>query len=389
MTALGSLLTEVGPGFACGKEDADGIFQFRMHNISKSSELVLDKRRRVPRDAHKQLARFHVRPGDILFNATNSPDGVGKSILVPNLDEPAVFSNHFLRLRVHENLLNPAYLWRWLQYQYRHGVFLGLTRRWVNQATVSRDDLLALDIPELPLDEQRRIAAILDHADTLRTKRRQALAHLDTLPQAIFHKMFGAGGFPSVRAGELMPAMRNGLSPSTGGQHHATVLTLSAITQGSFDPSANKPGAFAIGPPADKRVAATDFLMCRGNGNQALVGVGTYSRVDRADLVFPDTVIAGRVNTALVQMEYLSVAWAQRDVRKQIEALARTTNGTFKVNQQSLASIELPLPPLGLQREFAHAVAKLDRRKAGQHTAATAKDELFTSLQSRAFKGEL
>ena len=249
--------------------------------------------------------------------------------------------------------------------------------------------LAELQVPLPSLDEQRRIAAILDHADTLRTKRRQALAHLDTLPQAIFHKMFGAGGFPSVRAGELMPAMRNGLSPSTGGQHHATVLTLSAITQGSFDPSANKPGAFAIGPPADKRVAATDFLMCRGNGNQALVGVGTYSRVDRADLVFPDTVIAGRVNTALVQMEYLSVAWAQRDVRKQIEALARTTNGTFKVNQQSLASIELPLPPLGLQREFAHAVAKLDRRKAGQHTAATAKDELFTSLQSRAFKGEL
>src|ERR1700730_4641602 len=48
-----------------------------------------------------------------------------------------------------------------------------------------------VEVPLPPLDEQRRIAAILDQADDLRRKRRLALEQLNALPQAIFQKMFG------------------------------------------------------------------------------------------------------------------------------------------------------------------------------------------------------
>jgi type I restriction enzyme S subunit len=379
--SLGDILTFAGVPERISNPASERFVTVRLRGGGAVERKITDGKTPVP------FTGYRVQRGQFIYSRIDARNGA--FAVVPDDLHDAVVSKDFPVFDIHHDRVVSSYLAHYFRAGLVERTIQAQSRGATNRQRITEDQFLAIPIALPPLTEQRRIATILDHADTLRTKRRQALAHLDTLPQAIFHKMFGAGGFPSVRAGELMPAMRNGLSPSTGGQHHATVLTLSAITQGSFDPSANKPGAFAIGPPADKRVAATDFLMCRGNGNQALVGVGTYSRVDRADLVFPDTVIAGRVNTALVQMEYLSVAWAQRDVRKQIEALARTTNGTFKVNQQSLASIELPLPPLGLQREFAHAVAKLDRRKAGQHTAATAKDELFTSLQSRAFKGEL
>ena len=51
--------------------------------------------------------------------------------------------------------------------------------------------LKRLQIPLPPLDEQKRIAGILDAADALRAKRREALAQLDTLLQSTFLDMFG------------------------------------------------------------------------------------------------------------------------------------------------------------------------------------------------------
>ncbi|MFC9519190.1 restriction endonuclease subunit S [Nocardiaceae bacterium NPDC056970] len=244
-------------------------------------------------------------------------------------------------------------------------------------------------IPLPHLAEQRRIVAILAQADLLRAKRRQILAYLDNLTQSIFHDMFGAESFPAVMAGELMPKMRNGLSPATDGEYPADVLTLSAVTRGTFNPLAVKRGAFAINPPDEKRVTALDFLMCRGNGNKALVGAGAFSPEDRPDLVFPDTVIAGRVDQSKVAMPFLNVAWKQSEVRRQIESVARTTNGTYKVNQQSLSTVTLFLPPLSRQLKFASRVERVSAQSAAVARACAADDEMFDSLQSCAFRGEL
>ena len=56
---------------------------------------------------------------------------------------------------------------------------------------LNRGEFLATTIPLPPLAEQKRIAGILDAADALRAKRREALAQLDTLLQSTFLDMFG------------------------------------------------------------------------------------------------------------------------------------------------------------------------------------------------------
>ena len=61
----------------------------------------------------------------------------------------------------------------------------------VNQASVSIGNLRTISVEAPPLPEQRRIAAILDQAETLRTQRRAALAQLDSLTQSLFLDMFG------------------------------------------------------------------------------------------------------------------------------------------------------------------------------------------------------
>ncbi|OCI30100.1 restriction endonuclease subunit S domain-containing protein [Oerskovia enterophila] len=255
--------------------------------------------------------------------------------------------------------------------------------------SLPNDVFLELPIHLPSIEEQRRIATILDQADAIRAKRRQILTHLDALAQSTFHAMFDVAVDASVRFDELTLGMRNGVSPSTHGTFNATVLTLSAVTRGPFNPAASKSATFDTEPPEAQRVSSRDLLICRGNGNKQLVGVGVRAGRDRPDLVFPDTIIAARIDIDVANPRYLEHAWRQPQVRRQIESGARTTNGTYKVNQQVLGAVELPLPSLSAQQEFAGLVAEIEVHRCTVERALAADDELFASLQSRAFRGEL
>ena len=118
--------------------------------------------------------------------------------------------------------------------------------------------------------------------------------------------------------------------------------------------------------------------MCRGNGNKTLVGTAVYSLEERDDLVFPDTVIAAHVDSSIVLMPYLFVAWKMPNVREQIESSARTTNGTYKINQAVLSNIELVVPPFDKQIEFVSFIEQSDKSKfVAYQTTIT---QLFTCM---------
>lgn len=248
---------------------------------------------------------------------------------------------------------------------------------------------LDMELALPPRDEQRRIAAALDKADELRAKRRQALAHLDTLTQSIFHSMFGDTAATATLGELCMDRFRNGVSPSTRGAIKQRVLTLSAITGASFDPTSVKLSTFEKPIPDTNRVLSTLFLICRGNGNRGLVGRGYFPREDLLDVGFPDTVIAAQPNLGVVVPLFLETAWSGQQARSQLEAAAKTTNGTFKINQSSLAGIKIPVPPLELQQTFATRVAAIERLKEAHRKHLTELDALFAALQYRAFRGEL
>lgn len=265
----------------------------------------------------------------------------------------------------------------------------------INLPRISPNVLAGIEIPFPPLAEQRRIADILDRAEALRARRRAALAQLDSLNQAIFLEMFGdpvanRRKWPAAKVKELLAApLRNGLSPSHGGAESCQVLTLSAITGNEFDDSSIKSGRFKSPPGPNSRVNCDDLLVCRGNGNARLVGKGYFPYKDLPDVVFPDTMIAARFLPDVVTPTFLQFQWNSASVRRQIEKLARTTNGTFKVNHTGLESVSILLPPLPLQQEFAHRAAAVERLKTTQRAHLAELDALFSCLQHRAFRGEL
>lgn len=172
---LGKYIAEWQAGFASGKKDVeDGIRQLRMNNITTSGWINLDLVRTVPR--HKKHDFYLARNGDVIFNNTNSPELVGKTILFPEEGE-FYFSNHLSRIRTTDRVTN-EWLAGLLHVLWAKSVFKETCRQWVNQASVSKESVLNLDVP-IPSP-----TALLNHREALEhlSTRRDgfAVAHLDS-----------------------------------------------------------------------------------------------------------------------------------------------------------------------------------------------------------------
>ena len=95
---LGDVISEAISGFATSVRASDGVIQLRMNNVDTRGNLVWNGFIRVPADA-ASMRKYQLRPGDVMFNNTNSTALVGKSAIFESHSEPVVFSNHFTRLR--------------------------------------------------------------------------------------------------------------------------------------------------------------------------------------------------------------------------------------------------------------------------------------------------
>lgn len=250
-------------------------------------------------------------------------------------------------------------------------------------------------VPQPPIAEQRRIADILDKADAIRRKRKEALALTDELLRATFLEMFGdpvtnPKRWPLATLNTLLAIPpRNGLSPSTSGKITKKLLTLSAITRGRFDPTATKYGQFVDIPAPEKLVTPGELLICRGNGNLSMVGTGEFASEDAVGAIFPDTMIAVRPDSGKITCEYLSAIWKTSFVRVQIESRARTTNGTYKINQYAVENIKIPIPSMSVQLRFSVLFKRLAEMHDVSMDSVDSIESLFSSLQQRAFRGEL
>jgi type I restriction enzyme S subunit len=391
MVRLSELLVEAKPGFACGEVDDHGVFQIRMNNVTRDGRLDLAKRRRVPRHRNR-VEDFILRDDDILFNATNSPDLVGKTATFNRCGEPAVYSNHYLRLRSDQRRLLPAYLARWLHMKFEQGQFRAMCRQWVNQATVSQESLLGMRIPLCSVDEQRRIADVLDRTEELRAKRRQALAHLDDLTQSIFLNMFGD---PTVNP------------------HEYEVRVLSEWV----DPQ--RPITYGILKPGEHQVDGVRYVRVVDMKDGAVVTLGIRRttpeiahQYKRSSLRTNDLLISIRghvgrlacvpaeLDGANITQDSARLALPARSVRYvmaclQSPGIRRWINKRIKgaavtgINLADVKLIPLPVPPLESQERFADRSVAVERHRNTQRAQMAELDGLFAAVRDRAFAGLL
>lgn len=387
---LGDLLGDVVTGFASRDNLDEGVFQIRMNNLSSDSQWDWSKKRRV-RPTERQFASAMVRPGDVIFNATNSPELVGKSGLMPELDEPAVISNHFLRLRVRPDLLDSAYLQHWLLQQFARGVFRARAKAWINQATLDRAALMSMPIPLPPLPEQRRIAAILDEADALRQNLSKSAAQLQAFPAARFQahdksswRRAVVSDVSDLQGGLTVNARRASLPMSAG------YLRVANVFRGTVDLSEVKEMGVTSSELERTRLQQGDVVVVEGHGNVAEVGrAAMIDHLPEAPLTHQNHLFRLRPRADAISGRFLELAINAPAAREYIRRVVNTTSGLNTLNATSIRSLPILVAPLAAQREIeVEIVAIVDSLRRTQ-ARQRAVDTLFASLQHRAFRGEL
>ena len=329
-------------------------------------------RRFITQRKFEELSDYEILPDDVLVTTMGT---IGRAASAPPDLGRVIFDSHLFRMRVDTRRVFPPYLCYALNSDLVASQLARMARGAIMEG-LNTTILRECSIPLPEMSEQQRIAGRLEQADRLRRTRRYALELTDTFLPAAFLELFGdpialMGRWDRKPFGELLAReLRNGLSPSTAGTVTARVLTLSAITRGDFDIGSSKLAPFIAEPPNEKRVCSMDFLICRGNGNLGMVGRAKFPSHDAPDCVFPDTMIAARVKPEMICKHFLEAVWESPALRKQIEASARTTNGTHKINQGVIEEMEIPHRRSQARAESKGGVPWLATRRRSSFTAS-------------------
>jgi type I restriction enzyme S subunit len=130
--------------------------------------------------AREEIANS-LAPGDIVFARTGAT--TGKSFLLRNCPKRAVFASYLIRVRPSDQV-DATYLSKFFQSE-NYWAQIQKSARGAAQPGVNSTVLKELSVPFPPLDEQRRIAVILDQADDLRRYRQKSLLGLATLASSV------------------------------------------------------------------------------------------------------------------------------------------------------------------------------------------------------------
>ncbi|GAB3030939.1 restriction endonuclease subunit S [Parafrigoribacterium mesophilum] len=258
------------------------------------------------------------------------------------------------------------------------------------QRRVPKAFLESLEIPLPPLSEQRRIAGILDRVDELRAKRRRALAFLDELADAAFSSAFDIPDDPRG-LGEL-PRLADFAVQITDGEH----LTPRRTSVGKKLLSARNVQNGYLDFRSVDHVDDVEFervaRRCRPTRGDVLISCS--GSVGRISVVATDEPFVLVRSVALVRPaaplhplyleRYLRSPSIQREILKRSKSSAQAN-----LFQDAIRALPVLVPDIRAQLQFVGRVERIERLGSIHRASLAHLDELFASLQHRAFSGQL
>lgn len=312
----------------------------------------------------EKYSSYVLNDGDILMSHINSVKYLGRAVQYKKCnDEIIIHGMNLLRLTPNSTIILSSYAEYYFKCYYFKDQIANITKKAVNQASFSITALNAVNVFVPPLSEQKRIVAELDLLSEVIAKKREQLTQLDALAQSLFYTMFGdpitnEKGWETKRLGEISTSQigitykpedvsnnEKGTVVLRSGNIQNSTLCFKDIVRVNSDIRENK------------YVRTGDILMCSRNGSSQLVGkvamipnlkekmtYGAFMTVIRSDF-----------------QPFLFAFFRSPAFRSQL-----TTAKTATINQitvKMLENMQVILPPLALQQQFAEKIEAIEQQK--------------------------
>ncbi|WP_374032886.1 restriction endonuclease subunit S [Bdellovibrio bacteriovorus] len=343
----------------------------------------------------KELKCTLLEEGDILI--ARMPDPLGRACIFPGLNQKCVTVVDVCIVRVNPKKIHNRYL--------MHALNSNDVRREIERLAtgttrqrISRGNLKTVEIPLPPLEEQKRIADILDKAEALRAKRREAISLINSLTQSIFLEMFGDPVTNQKKWNETLrldqvAEVSSGITKGRNVKGKATreipYMAVLNVQDKRLDLTTIKTIAATEEEIEKYKLLENDLLLTEG-GDPDKLGRGSLWQNNLPEAIHQNHIFKVRIKD-LNKVNPIFLNWLVGSLRgkKYFLKSAKQTTGIATINSTQLKAFPLLLPPIDLQHQFASRVEKIHQTEQTLLQHHGLMENAFASIQQKAFSGQL
>ena len=245
------------------------------------------------------------------------------------------------------------------------GLVNGATRQKLTQA-----DMRKMEIPLPPLEEQRRIAALLDKVSALIAKRRAQLDKLDLLVKARFVEMFGDPVLnpmqwperPLENMADIVSGITKGRKTKETELIEVPYMAVSNVKDGYIDWTTVKTILATRAEIEQYRLLPDDVLMTEG-GDPDKLGRGAIIRHPLENCIHQNHIFRVRLDESILLPLYFAEFLQHQKAKQYFLKCAKQTTGIASINMRQLKGLPILVPPQEIQLKFANSVRQVDQSK--------------------------
>lgn len=345
---------------------------------------------------YKELVAFKVEEGDLIISCSGT---IGKIAEVPKGFKPGIINQALLKLTLDQSkVLNKYFIYLFEGEEIQNQLFY-LSHGTGLKNFPPMSVVKSIKFPLPPLDQQKKIAAILDAADAYRQKTKALITKYDELKQSLFLNMFGdpvsnpkgwdkktlvdivSSEQYSLKRGPFGGSLKKEIFKETGYKVYEQKNAIKKNVKGGKyfidEIKYNEMKAFNVNPG--------DFIVsCSGT-----IGEIFQIPVGAPEGIINQALMKIKINEELLLPNFFESLFTYY-IKDNIFISGSKGSGLKNVSSMKIIKAErFIVPSIEYQKKYVDLKLNLKKQKAQAQASLAQAEDLFNSLLQRAFKGEL